>query len=143
MKTKLSELKDHVIICGYGLVGEKIVDVLKEYRIPFIIIEIDKNKIEKLKNSEYSFIGEDATKSKTLKDANIRIAKAIAIVMDDEAKNLFAILTARDLNKNIFIATRTNDIILKEKFIEAGANYVILPQKIAGKEVIEEILKDN
>ena len=57
MKTKLSELKDHVIICGYGLVGEKIVDVLKEYKIPFIIIEIDKNKIERLKNSEYRHIG--------------------------------------------------------------------------------------
>ncbi|MCL4383162.1 MAG: NAD-binding protein [Candidatus Marsarchaeota archaeon] len=143
MKTKELELKDHVIVCGYGIVGEKIVDSLKEYNIDFIVIEFDENKAEKLKKYGYNYINGDATKSKNLKDANIKNAKAIAVVMDDEAKNLFAILTARDLNKNIFIATRTNDVILRDKFVEAGANYVIMPQKIASKEIIEEILQDN
>ena len=40
------------------------------------------------------------------------------MVVDNDAKNLFAVLTARDLNKTIFIATRANDEFLKEKLIE-------------------------
>ena len=74
-----------------------------------------------------------------LKAASIVTAKAIAIVMDDDAKNLFTILTARDINKNIFIATRANDEFLREKLIEAGADYVIMPQKSASKEILKEL----
>ena len=143
MKTKLSDLKDHVIICGFGIVGEKITDILKEYKVEFIVIEIDEKKIELLKKYNYNYIEGSATKSKNLKEANIKNARAIAVVMDDEAKNLFTVITAKDLNKDIFIATRTNDILIKDKIIEAGANYVVMPQKIASKEIIDEIIKDQ
>ncbi|MCL4381345.1 MAG: NAD-binding protein [Candidatus Marsarchaeota archaeon] len=141
MKAKFSELKDHVIICGFGIVGEKIADILNEYKIPFIVIEIDEKKIEQLKKYDYNFIEGSATKSKNLKDANIKSAKAIAVVMDDEAKNLFTVITAKDLNNGLFIATRTNDVLIKDRIIEAGANYVVMPQKIASKEIIDEIVK--
>ena len=143
MKTKFSELKDHVIICGFGIVGEKIADILNEYKIPFIVIEVDEKKIEQLKKYDYNFIEGSAMKSKNLKDANIKSAKAIAVVMDDEAKNLFTVITAKDINKDIFIATRTNDLLIKDRIIEAGANYVVMPQKIASKEIIDEIIKSE
>lgn len=133
------ELFNHVVVCGYGIVGQRIIDVLKENGIDFVVIEIDEAKVKDLKEKGYRAIQGDATFSSVLKDAYVTTAKAIAVVMDNDAKNLFTVLTARDLNKTIFIATRANDEFLKEKLTEAGADYVIMPQKSASKEILKEL----
>ena len=136
-----SSFKNHAIVCGYGVVGQKVVSVLLEKKIDFVIIDIDPATVQKITELKYNVISGDATSSKTLKDAGIDYAKAIAILIDNDAKNLFAVLTARDLNPGIFIATRANDPFAKEKLTEAGADYVVLPQKSASKEIVAEITK--
>ncbi len=136
-----STLSDHVIVCGYGIVGQRVVDMLVEEKVPFIVIEIDRQKSENVRQRGYDAITGDATKEKVLKDAGIKAAKAIAIVMDNDAKNLFAVLTAKDLNRDIFIATRANDDSVRQKLVEAGADYIVMPQKSASKEIADEILK--
>src|SRR5271157_3752903 len=99
----------HVIICGYGTLGEKVVDVLSGHNVPFILIEIDPQKVVRAKDLGYYVVEGDATRSQVLKSANIAGARAVAIALDDDAKNLFTVLTARDLNKKLFIAARAND----------------------------------
>ncbi len=133
------ELFNHVIICGFGIVGHKIADVLSESHVEFIIVENDPEKVRVLREENYRVIAGDATQSGTLKSAGILTAKAIAVVIDNDAKNLFTVLSARDLNKTIFIATRANDEFLRDKLIEAGADYVIMPQKSASKEILKEL----
>ena len=136
-------LTDHVIICGYGTLGEKVVDVLAGHNINFVIIEIDPKKAERAKALGYSVIEGDATQSKVLKSAGVATAKAVAVAIDNDAKNLFAVLTVRDLNKNIFIAARANDDFVREKLIEAGADYIVMPQRTAGREIVNELLKSE
>lgn len=133
--------EDHVIVCGYGIVGQKVVEVLAEHNIRFAIIEIDPKKVEMLKETGYTVIEGDATYSRILKSAGIESAKAIAIVLDDDAKNLFTVLAAHDLNKKIFIAARANDEFVREKLIEAGADYIVMPQTTASKEIVNELFK--
>ncbi|MEM3841394.1 MAG: NAD(P)-binding protein [Candidatus Micrarchaeaceae archaeon] len=135
--------KDHIIICGYGVVGQKIGEVLSEHRIDFVIVEKDESLAAKLEEQGLKVLRGDATASKALKEAGIAGAKAIAVVMDNDAKNLFAVLTARDLNKKIFIVTRANDDFVREKLIEAGADYIVMPQKAASKEIINELKRDG
>ncbi len=134
-------LTDHVIVCGYGTLGEKVADVLSGHNVSFILIEIDTKKVEKARQLGYNVMEGDATRSQVLKSANIMTAKAIAIALDDDAKNLFTVLTARDLNKSIFIAARANDDFVREKLIEAGADYIVMPQRAASKEIVNELLK--
>ena len=134
-------LTGHVIICGYGTLGEKVTDVLLGHNIPFILIEIDPKKVERARQLGYSVVEGDATRSQVLKSANITTAKAIAIALDDDAKNLFTVLTSRDLNKNLFIAARANDDFVREKLIEAGADYIVMPQRAASREILHELLK--
>ncbi len=141
MASKFPELKDHVIVCGFGVVGQKVVDVLVEKNTPFIIVDLNPATGEKVREMGYKILVGDATLSKTLKDAAIENARAIAIAMDNDAKNLFCVLTARDLNKNLFIATRANDDFVREKLVEAGADFIVMPQKSASKEIIRELLK--
>ncbi|MDE1868462.1 MAG: NAD-binding protein [Candidatus Micrarchaeota archaeon] len=136
-------MNGHVIICGYGIVGQKIADVLSEHSIPFVIIDNTTLRVEKLRELGMGVIDGDATHSKTLKAAGVETAKAIAIAIDDDAKSLFIVLTARDLNKKIFITARANDEFVREKLIEAGADYVAMPQKAASKEIVKELLKSE
>ncbi len=142
MVSKFPSLKGHTIICGYGAVGQKVVDVLIENKADqFVIIEANAEVCERAKEAGHKVLLGDATLSKILKDAGIDSARAIAIVMDNDAKNLFCVLSARDLNKNIFIATRANDDFVREKLIEAGADFIVMPQKSASKEIVKELFK--
>lgn len=143
MATKFPGIKNHVVVCGFGVVGQKIVDVLLDKNLPFVIIDIDEKTIEHAKDLGYKAVTGDATMSMVLRDASIETAKAIAIAMDNDAKNLFAVLTARDLNKHIFIATRANDEFVREKLVEAGADYIVMPQKSASKEIIKELTSET
>ena len=136
-----NELSDHVIVCGYGLVGEKIVEILQQHGIDIVVIDKDKEKVDSLiEKGVHALVG-DATSSKVLRMAGVERARAIAVAMDDDAENLFAVITARDLRRDIFIATRANDEFVKEKLIEAGANHIVMPQVTASKEILREILK--
>ncbi len=141
MASKFPGMKDHVIVCGFGVVGQKVVDVLIEKNIPFVIVDINPAIAEKVRELGHKITIGDATLSKTLRDAGIDTARAIAIAMDNDAKNLFCVLTARDLNKGLFIATRANDDFVREKLVEAGADFIVMPQKSASKEIIRELLK--
>ncbi len=133
--------ENHVIVCGYGIVGQKVVDVLSEYNVDFVVIDIDPKKINHIKESGHRGIEGDCTYSKVLKSAGIDSAKAIAVVLDDDAKNLFTVLAAHDLNRKLFIAARANDEFVREKLIEAGADYIVMPQRAASKEIVNEIIK--
>jgi voltage-gated potassium channel len=134
-------LTGHVIVCGYGTVGEKIVDVLSGHNVSFTLIESDSKKCERAEALGYNVVEGDATQSKVLKSAGIAEAKAVAIALDNDAKNLFTVLTVRDLNKKLFIAARANDDFVREKLIEAGADYIVMPQRTASREIINELLK--
>lgn len=135
------EYNDHVIVCGYGIVGEKIVDIMLEHKIKVVVIEKDPKKVELLKERGVPVIEGDATTSRALKAAGIANAKAIAIAMDDDAKNLFAVITAKSLNEGILIATRANDEMFETKLADAGAKFVATPNKSASDEIFNEIVK--
>jgi voltage-gated potassium channel Kch len=135
------ESGDHVIVCGYGLVGEKIVDILLQHSMGIVVIDTDKSKIDTLNEKGVRGIVGDATSSKVLKSAGVERAKAIAVAMDDDAKNLFTVITAKSLNEKIIIATRANDEFLKDKLKEAGAKFVATPNKSASDELFKELVK--
>lgn len=136
-----AELSDHVIVCGYGLVGEKIVDILMQHNVEIVVIDTDKSKIDQLNERGIKGIVGDATSSKTLRAAGVEKARAIAVAMDDDAKNLFTVITAKSLNEKIIIATRANDEFLKDKLKEAGAKFVATPNKSASDELFKELAK--
>lgn len=136
----VAETSGHVIICGFGLVGEKIFNILQQHSVDVVVIELDKDKVEALHARGIKAIAGDATSSKVLREAGVEKAKAMAVAMDDDAKNLFAIISARSINQNIVIATRANDELMKEKLKEAGAKFVATPNKSASEELFKQLV---
>ena len=131
VKNKISSLSKHVIICGFGRNGNQAAERLKAYNRPFVVIEKDREVIEKFED-EILFVDGDANEDDTLIEAGIDRAQYLITAMPDDAANLFVVLSARQLNNNLFIISRASQITSQKKLKLAGADKVIMPDKIGG-----------
>lgn len=131
VKNKIKSLSDHVIVCGYGRNGMQAAERLNAYKRPFVVIEKNKEVVEKYEN-EIWFIEGDASDDDVLKEAGIEKAQYLIAAMPDDAANLFVVLSARQLNQELFIISRASLATSQKKLFLAGANKVIMPDKIGG-----------
>jgi len=131
VKNKISSLNNHVIVCGFGRNGMQAAERLKAYNRPFIVIERDKEIAEKYED-EILFLDGDASDDSVLHDAGVARAKFLIVTLPDDADNLFVVLSARQLNESLFIISRASKVSSQKKLLLAGANKVIMPDKIGG-----------
>jgi len=75
-----------------------------------------------------------------LEKAQIRKAKGIIACTGEDNKNVFVVLTAKDLNPNIKVATRVNDLKAKGEFERAGADVIVAPEVTGGYELAKGIM---
>ena len=102
VKNKISSISNHVIICGFGRNGNQAAERLKAYNRPFVVIEKNKEVIGKFEE-EILFVEGDANEDEALIEAGIDRAQYLITAMPDDAANLFVVLSARQLNKDLFI----------------------------------------
>jgi voltage-gated potassium channel len=127
-------LHGHVIICGYGRNGQQACDTLKIHNVPFVVIEKDEARMEQISSDHHGliFFTGDATEDWVLKKAGIDKAKALITALPDDADNVFIVLTARAINNNIRIISRASKQSSIQKLKKAGADNVIMPDRIGG-----------
>lgn len=131
MKRKIDKLSNHIIICGYGRNGMQAAQKLSSYNRPFVVIEKDKSLIEK-HDDEVLFVHGNANEDEILLESGIENAHSIIVALPNDADNLFVVLSARQINKNIGIISRASQESSYKKLKLAGANNVIMPDKIGG-----------
>lgn len=131
---EIAHLHDHVIICGYGRNGHEAAKILKSHRVPYIVIEKNQALMDKSVNEEDHLLHleGDSTEDHVLLAAGITRAKALVITLPVDADNLFIVLSARELNPNLQIISRASDQNSINKLKKAGANNVIMPDRIGG-----------
>jgi len=141
---KVEKINNHTIICGYGRNGKQAASELMAHHKKFIIIEQDLKLIDELReNKDISFIVGDATTDKALEKAGITRAKAIITTLPEDADNLFVVLTAREMNENILIISRASKDNSDKKLRRAGADNVIMPDKIGGAHMASLVIKPD
>jgi len=128
---KLEKISNHVIVCGYGRNGKQaVVDLLDSDEM---VIVIEKDQIaDELKHKGLLYLYGDATQDEMLEKAKISTAKALITSLPNDSDNLFIVLTARGLNRNMTIISRASDDHTDTKLKRAGANNVIMPDKVGG-----------
>ncbi|MCP4268382.1 MAG: potassium channel protein [Candidatus Brocadiaceae bacterium] len=139
MKKKLESLKGHYIVCGYGRMGKVICRELGAKGIPFVIVEKETQEFDI--DEEVLIAYGDATNDDLLKSVGIERAKGLISVLDSDAQNLYVVLSARGLNKDLFIVSRSNEESANYKLERAGANKVVSPYHIGGLRIAHTILK--
>ena len=131
VKKRIDALTDHVVVCGFGRNGMQAAERLRAYNKPFVVIERDKEVIERYED-EVLFVEGDANEDEVLLEAGIKRAQYLITAVPDDAENLFIVLTARQLNEKLFIISRASQVTSQTKLQFAGANKVIMPDKIGG-----------
>jgi len=138
---EMKKLKDHVILCGFGRLGEKVSEELYRENLPFVVIESNPERIEALKEKNYLHIHADSSEEEILEKACIREARILIAVLGSDADNLFVTLTARELNPKIHIVARVEDPQTMRKLYKAGANRVISPYDVGASMLVHAALK--
>ena len=141
MKKKISALKAHFIICGFGRVGSAAAEIFKNALTDFIIIESNREHCEKIKQLGYLFIEGDATREKSLLEAKIKTSKGLIALLHSDPGNLFIALSARELNPTLHIIARAEDSSSGKKILRAGADSVISPFVNAGEQIANNMLE--
>ncbi|MGB0882105.1 MAG: potassium channel family protein [Vicingaceae bacterium] len=141
---KMSKVSNHTIICGYGRNGKQAATELKSHNRAYVVIEEDKELSNELREGhEIPFIQGDATLEKTLERAGIMSAKALITTLPKDADNLFVVLTAREMNPNLLIISRASKENTDKKLKRAGADNVIMPDKIGGAHMASLVIKPD
>ena len=144
LNSSIDKLSDHIIICGYGRNGRQAAQVLKKHNQRFVVIENDQ-KLTATLNHKHSdlFVSGDGTQDEILMKAGIMRAKALITTLPVDADNVFIVLTARNLNKNLTIISRASEDNSDTKLKIAGANNVIMPDRVGGAHMASLVMKPD
>jgi voltage-gated potassium channel len=130
---QIKKLENHVIICGLGRHGHEVMTELKMQGLPFVVIEKEEEKIEELrKEGDFLYVEGDGTHDEILEEAGIYKASALISTLGEDADNVFIVLSARQLNPKLRIISRAFNKKSEAKLYRAGADYVVLPERVGG-----------
>ena len=141
MNKELRKLRGHVIICGYGRIGQNLTHRLARHRVPFVVIDSCAESVLDLKSHEYLHIEGDATDEEILQMAGIGRASTIVIALSCDADNVFLTLTAKNLNPDAEIIARGELPRTEKKLLQAGATQVVLPAVIGAERMADIIVR--
>jgi len=142
--TAIDKLSDHVIICGYGRNGRQAAQILKKHDKRFVVVE-QNDKIKEFAVHRFAdlILTGDGTQDDVLLKAGILRAKALITTLPIDADNLFIVLTARNLNPKLTIISRASDDGSDAKLKIAGADNVIMPDKVGGAHMASLVMKPD
>jgi Trk K+ transport system NAD-binding subunit len=140
MKTQINKMADHVIICGYGRIGQMLADELRAGGSDFVIVELNEARCAEAAAQGHVAWRGDATDEDVLAAVGVQRARALATVVPNDAANVFITLSARNLNKTLEIIARGEAPSTKNKLLQAGANSVVEPTHIGAERIAQLIL---
>jgi voltage-gated potassium channel len=144
VRNKIQQLKDHVIVCGYGRNGVQAVTELIEHDVPIVVIENDENTMEKiLENPHLLYVHGDATQDEVLGMCQAENARALITTLPVDADNLFVVLTAKELNPAMTIISRASNENSYMKLKRAGATNIIQPDRIGGQRMAKLVAQPD
>ncbi|MCZ7359211.1 MAG: potassium channel family protein [Candidatus Methanoperedens sp.] len=136
LKKLQKKLNNHIIICGYGMTGQAVVDELinKKYDTEqIVVIDNDEESIRYAADNNITAILGSASKENILKKAAIEKAETIIITTGRDDTNVLICLSAKNLNPKITIISRANEIENKKLLRQSGADYIISPSITGGR----------
>jgi voltage-gated potassium channel len=142
-KRMIDRLKDHFIVCGFGRVGRGAAAELKHAGVPFLVVDISPERVERAMLAGMLAVVADSTRDETLHQVGIERARGLVAALATDADNLFVLLSAKGLNPNIYVAARAAEEGAEEKMRRAGADSVFAPYAITGHRLAQSLLRPH
>ena len=149
MQKRISELKQHYIVCGLGDTGRFAVEELRKTGTQFVVIEGSAEVITKFKEHQGGdadgllILAGDATDEEILVQAGIDNARGLIAALSSDKDNLVISVMARQRSENLRIVARYTDPKYSERMMKAGANTTVSPNRIGGLRLASEALRPH
>ncbi len=141
MSNQLQQLSNHIIVCGYGRMGQHLVQDLDCHDHALVVIDKDPAKVEEALESGLLCVLGDATDEDLLETVRVRQAKALVTSLPSDADCVFITLTARDMNADLQIVSRAEQQSTEKKLRQAGANRVVMPTIVGAKQMVRMVTR--
>ena len=132
VQKKIDGLKKHVIVVGYGRNGKQAVQKLMTYKKPFVVVERNSEIVDRFQSEAILFVNGNANEDDILRQAGVERASTLISALPNDSDNLFVVLSARQINPELKIISRASEETTYQKLKFAGADNVIMPDKIGG-----------
>jgi voltage-gated potassium channel len=140
MERKIEDLRDHVVVCGFGRIGKAVAANLASAGQEFVVVDADP---EKLAGADCLTLVGDATDDDVLRRAGIERARALVAATSTDTTNVYLALSGRALRPELFIVGRARTVDSEPKILRAGADRVINPQAIGGARIAALIMQPH
>jgi voltage-gated potassium channel len=141
LEKMIKKMHNHYIICGCGRIGFLICRELAAEKVPFVVVDKNPEVIQKCEEAGYVYYSGDGTQDKSLIEAGIKRAKGVVCVLPTDALNLYVILTAKELNPDVYILSRSEEEASESRLLRAGANRVMSPYTLGGLRMSMALLR--
>lgn len=133
-------IEGHVVIVGYGRVGNHIVNVVRHLNIPHLVVDRDAPRLSELSGQGVSTLFGDAANSELLRHARLPQARVLVVTLPDEASTEMVVAAARQLAPTLHIIARASTQSGVKHLAELGAQDVIQPELEGGLEIVRYTL---
>ena len=145
MDRQIAQLRKHIIVCGGGDSAVHIMRELLQTRTPFVVVEMDPVRESALRDFDdrVLYVIGDASDTQVLEEAGIAHARGMICCLPDDKDSLFTVVQARDLNPTMRIVTRVRQESVRPKLEKAGADAIVLSQRIGALRLASEMLRPH
>jgi len=144
MENAITKLSNHYIICGLGDTGVHALDELLQMDANFVAIEHEESRIKQLlETRNFLYVSGDATDDDTLIRAGIEQARGLIASLSRDQDNLFAVLSAKQLNTNLRVVSKAVEDSSPPKLLKAGAADVVLADQIGGMRLASRVIRPD
>ncbi len=139
MQKRINRLRGHVVLCGYGRVGQAFRASMERANQTVVVVEhTDTPELHK----SLHVLG-NATQDDVLRAAGVERASTLVVALDDDTEALYVSLAARTLSPELFIVARSNRPESEPKLRQVGVNRVVNPHELSGSRMAALVLRPN
>lgn len=139
MERDIQNLSNHIVVCGWGQVGQAISTTLAKEGREVVVVD----RRDDIRSEEELLLVGDATEDGILTNAGIERAAALVVALDSPADNVYVTLSARALNQELFIVARATSGGAEPKLFRAGADRVVNPHELGGAHMAALVTQPN
>lgn len=133
-------LQDHVVIVGFGRVGEFIADVLQRLQLPFVVVELDQRRMEKAQVAGYPVIYGDATQEPVLEAAQVGHSRLALVTVPVVGITNAVVASIRRICPELHIVARAEGLEQMRLLQQQGVFEVVQPEMEAGLQITRQAL---
>ena len=137
----IDELRDHIIVCGYGRVGRRAGDELRDAGVAYVVLDFSEEALENAREHDVPFVDGSGSEDDDLVKAGVDRARGIIVASDDDGDNLYITLSVRSRRPDMIVIARGSSEEAERKLKLAGADRVVTPYTTAGRVMAQLMIK--